>query len=189
MYFMVNTAFVNYLDEIGNPTETLKTPILTDKTISQQILPISLNVSNFDMELLTLKDFIHQYKCKKEIFDLEERHASTDMDLPTKNFFSSNFILDVFSVCCCNNFSIGYAFDSIFVMQTYETQNISNQSCFAVNKRSRCRTIWEDVFINTCKIQFYTILALSFSILGLVLYAVLHSRKFKIAEDISSLMQ
>ena len=40
-------------------------------------------------------------------------------------------------------------------------------------------TILEDVIINICKIQFYTIFALSISILGLVLYAVLHSRKFK----------
>ena len=40
-------------------------------------------------------------------------------------------------------------------------------------------TIQGDVILNTCKIQYYTILALSITILGLVLYAVLHLRKFK----------
>ena len=32
MYFMVNTAFVNYLNQIDNLNETLKVPILKNKT-------------------------------------------------------------------------------------------------------------------------------------------------------------
>ena len=40
-------------------------------------------------------------------------------------------------------------------------------------------TVQGDVIINTCKIQYYTILALSITMLGLMLYAVLHSRIFK----------
>ena len=59
-----------------------------------------MNVSQFDSELLmgsrTLKDFIHQYKCKKEIFDLEERYDTTDANLANKNFCLNNFIIDVF---------------------------------------------------------------------------------------------
>ena len=69
MYFMVNTAFVNYLDQIDNLTEPLEFPIQKNKTIFEQTMPISLNVSKFDSELLTapkiLKDFIHQYNCRK----------------------------------------------------------------------------------------------------------------------------
>ena len=53
MYFTVNTAFINYLDQIGNLTETIKAPILLDKTTFQQTLPISLNISKFDSDLLT----------------------------------------------------------------------------------------------------------------------------------------
>ena len=68
-------------------------------TTFEQILPISLNISKFDTSLLTapktLKDFIHQYKCKKEIFYLEERHDNMDRNLPNKNFISNNFIVDV----------------------------------------------------------------------------------------------
>ena len=71
MYFMVNTAFVNYLDQIDILTETLEVPILKNKTTFKQTLPISLHAYKFDSELLTapkmLKDFIHQYNHKKEI--------------------------------------------------------------------------------------------------------------------------
>ena len=81
MYFMVNTAFVNYLDQTDNLTETLHVPIMMNKTTFEQTLPISLNASKYDTELLTapqtLKDFIHQYKCNEGIFDLTERHDNT----------------------------------------------------------------------------------------------------------------
>ena len=62
MYFMVNKAFVNYLDQIDNLTETLEVPIMKNRTTFKQILPVSLNMYNLT-ELLTtprnLKDFIH----------------------------------------------------------------------------------------------------------------------------------
>ena len=189
MYFTVNTGFVNYLGQIDNLTETLKVPILMNKTTFEQTLPISLNASKFDSELLSaseaLTDFIHQYKCKKEIFELKERHDNTDTNLPNTNFFSNNFIVDVFSVITayCNNFNIGYNFDNIFTMYTQETQNASNQSCFIANERSRCSNRQEDVTTTcTCKIQFYIILALSISIFTLVIFAVLHSRKLKLCK-------
>ena len=77
MYFMVNTAFTNYIDQF-NLTEDLTFPILTNKTTSEYTLPIFLNSSKFDDSLLTtpqtLKDYIAQYKHEKEIFDLKERH-------------------------------------------------------------------------------------------------------------------
>ena len=77
MYFMVNKAFTNYIDQF-NLTEELKFPILTNKTTSEYTLPIVPNNSKFDNSLLTapqtLKDYIGQYKHKKEIFDLKERN-------------------------------------------------------------------------------------------------------------------
>ena len=59
-------------------------------------------MSKFDLDLLTaprnLKDFIHHYNHKKEIFDLNERHGKSIVsDLTTnKNVFSKNYIIDVF---------------------------------------------------------------------------------------------
>ena len=100
MYFTVNTAFVHYLDELDNLTDSLDILILMDKTTFEQTLPISLNASIFDIDLLTapktLKDFVHQYCHKKEISDFQERHNDNISDLPNKNFFLNNYIVDIF---------------------------------------------------------------------------------------------
>ena len=71
MYFMMNIAFINYLD---NLTNSLKVPISLNLTTHEQTLTISLQSFDFDPDLLkspkTLKDFVHQFQHKKEIFDL-----------------------------------------------------------------------------------------------------------------------
>ena len=99
MHFTMNTSFVNYLDKFTNMTETPRYLIIRNKTPLEQTLPIALNVSKFDSDLLTaskkLKDFIHQYKSKKEIFELHNRHDTTDLTTD-KNFFSINYRVDVF---------------------------------------------------------------------------------------------
>ena len=91
-------------------------------TTFEQTLPIFLNISKFDKSLLTapkmLKDFIHQYKCKREIFDLEERDDDTEKNLPNKHFFSEIFIVDIFSIYHCNNFTIGHTIGNILTVQT-----------------------------------------------------------------------
>ena len=64
----------------------------------EQILPITLNVSEFERSLLhvptNLKDVMNIYTKRKEIFDLQERHDSTINT--NKIFFSNNHILDIF---------------------------------------------------------------------------------------------
>ena len=101
MYFTVNTAFTNYIDQ-SSLTEDLKFPVLTNKTTSEYTLLIFLNNSGFDDPLFTapqtLKEYILQYKHQREIFDLKERHDINELDLdtPNKNFFTNNFIVDVF---------------------------------------------------------------------------------------------
>ena len=99
MYLTVNTAFINYLDQFPNLTESLVFPIIKNKTTFEQILPTSLNISKFDPTLLIassdLKEFIHQYTTDKEISFLQERHDSTELNT-NKNFFSDNYIIDNF---------------------------------------------------------------------------------------------
>ena len=51
MYFTVNTAFINCLDQFPHLTESLELPIIKNKTTFEQIL--SLNISKFDSTLLT----------------------------------------------------------------------------------------------------------------------------------------
>ena len=58
---MVNTAFVNYMDQIDNMIETLDIPILKNKATFEQTLPISLNASKFDLELLTVPKKLKDY--------------------------------------------------------------------------------------------------------------------------------
>ena len=91
MYYMVNAVFVNYLDSLDNLTDSLKFPILLNRTTYKQTLPISLKSFDFDSDLLKalkmLKDFVHQFQHKKENFDLKERHNVNNFNLPNKNFF------------------------------------------------------------------------------------------------------
>ena len=87
MYFTVNTAFVNYIDQF-NLTEMLIFPVLTNKTTSKYPPLIFLNDTRFDETLSsapqTLKKYISQYKLKKEISDLKEKH-DIDIKFPNKN--------------------------------------------------------------------------------------------------------
>ena len=53
MYFTVNKAFVNYLDEFPNLRESLEFLVVKGRTMFEQTLPISLNISKFDPNLLT----------------------------------------------------------------------------------------------------------------------------------------
>ena len=101
MYFTVNTVFTNYIDQF-NLTKDLKFPILTNKTTSEYTLQIFLKSSRFHDSLFTtpqtLKEYISLHKQQKEIFDLKERYDINELDLETsnKNFFTNNFIMDVF---------------------------------------------------------------------------------------------
>ena len=67
MYFMVNTAFVNYL---YNLTESLKFPILLNRTTHKQTLPIALQSFKFDSDILkapkTLTDFFTSFGIKSK---------------------------------------------------------------------------------------------------------------------------
>ena len=71
-----------------------------NRTIYEQTLPISMNLSKFDSDLLTapktLKDYVHQCHHKKEIFDFQERHTNMALELPNKNFFFNNNTIDTF---------------------------------------------------------------------------------------------
>ena len=99
MYFMINTAFANYLDMFPNLTESLQLLLVKNRTKYKQTLPINMNITGFDETLLNaptnLKDFINSYTKNKEIFDLQERHETTILNT-NKNFFSNNHIMDIF---------------------------------------------------------------------------------------------
>ena len=69
MYFIVNIAFTNYLDEF-NLTEEVSIPIIINKTTLEVTLPVFLNKRKFDESLLSaplmLKEYITQYNLIKK---------------------------------------------------------------------------------------------------------------------------
>ena len=91
MYFTINNAFTNYLNEF-HLTEEIEIPVFTNKSTSEINLPVFLNRTKFDELLssapLILKEYIAQYKQDKEFFDLKERH---DIDKLEKEFVNKNF--------------------------------------------------------------------------------------------------
>ena len=101
MYFTINLAFTNYINEISNLTE--HPPIDKGLTEYEQILPIHINISstNFDSSLHTrpsrFKDFIYKHvqENTQEIFDLQKGHT-LHASLPYKHFFS-NTIVNIFT--------------------------------------------------------------------------------------------
>ena len=66
MYFVTNTAFLNYFGELIN---TLEAPFLHNITTQEHILPISFESDDFDKELLaapeTLRELVEKYKKRK----------------------------------------------------------------------------------------------------------------------------
>ena len=101
MYFTINMAFTNYLDMLLNLTIQ---SLIRDRTTYEQPLPINLTFPVFDSSLkdapTNLKNFMQNYAKHKKIFDFEQRHVSTveSLNNSNKNFFSNNYIVDIFMV-------------------------------------------------------------------------------------------
>ena len=81
-----------------------------------------------------LKDFDHQFQHKKEIFDLQERHMDTELELPNKKFFFDNYILDVILFITAINLLLV----TTIVMNILCKHKKFSQSCFTATKKSRC---------------------------------------------------
>ena len=81
MYFVTNTAFLNYFDEL---ISTLDIPFLHNITRQEHVLPISLESNNFDEELLsapkTLRELVERYKWKKISFDKQHKTLDNKKD-------------------------------------------------------------------------------------------------------------
>ena len=79
MYFMANTAFLNYFEELIN---MLEAPFLHNISMQECILLISLESDDFDKELLTasetLRELVEKYKKRKLNFD--KQHETMDKE-------------------------------------------------------------------------------------------------------------
>ena len=59
MYFMANTAFLNYFEGL---IDMLEVPFLHNVTTQEHILPISLESDDFDKELLAAPETLREWK-------------------------------------------------------------------------------------------------------------------------------
>ena len=172
---MVNTGFVNYLGSLDALTDSLKFPILLNRTACKQTLPISLKSPDLGSKLIKapkiLKDFVDQFWHKKEISDLEERHINNDLELPIKNFFFNNFtvhhflfvtaiislvVTTIVMYILCKHKKLKSLVTSLALQQIKEVGMVAKQESVSTAQDIEC----------TYKIQWYTILMLSLLILG-----------------------
>ena len=184
MYFTINNAFTNYLNEF-NLTEELEVPVFTNKSTLEITLPVYLNKTSFDESLLstplTLKEYISQYKQDKGIFHLKERHDIDEMEKEyvNKNFFNSQvvkifkFVVAIISIIAtvvtiyaiCKHNKLRVLVTSLALQQVKEVkaEDIEN-----VSYKCKCTT------------QFHIILTLSIAMISLIIFAILQVRRIKL---------
>ena len=89
LYFVANTAFLNYFDELIN---TLDTPFLHNVTRQEHVLPISLESDDFDKESLsapeTLRELVEKYKQRKISFN--KQHKTLDNEKEDDSFIETS---------------------------------------------------------------------------------------------------
>ena len=185
MYFTVNSAFTNYLNEF-NLMEELDNSIVINKSTSEVTLPVFLNKSTFDDTLLSapliLKEYISQYKCDKEIFYLKERHDIDELEeeFANKNFFTNNFIIDVFMFIIAIISVISTIIIIYAICKHNKLRALVTSLAFQQAKEEKAEEINEGNHNCECTAQFYIILALSIIIIGLVVLAILQARRIKL---------
>ena len=147
--------------------EELKAPILTNKTTLECTLPVFLYKSMFDDNLLsvplTLKEYTNQYKHNSGIFDLKERHNIDELDIEfaNKNFFTNNFIVDIF-VFIIAIISVITTMIIIYALMKHNILRVLIMSLAPQQvKEVKAEEIRNGNYKHESTSQFYTILALS----------------------------
>ena len=111
MFFMANTVFLNYFDEL---ISTLAIPFFHNVTRQAHILLISFESDDFDKELLsvpkTLRELVENYKQRKFTFD--KQHKTLDNEKEDDNFIGTS----IFDHLAFNSFIFIMAVISVIVM-------------------------------------------------------------------------
>ena len=144
-----------------------------------------MNKSKFDESLLsaplTLKKYIAQYKCDKEIFDLKERHDIDELEneFTNKNFFNSKivkifkFVVAIISIIAtvitihaiCKHNKLRVLVTSLALQQVKELKVEGTEN---IDYNCKCTT------------QLYIILILSIAMIGLIIFAILQLRRINL---------
>ena len=184
MYFTVNNAFTNYLNEL-NLTEELTIPISINKSTSEITLPVFLTRTKFDKSLLsaplTLKEYIAQHKNDKEIFDLNKRH---DIDELEKEFANKNFInsqvVKIFKFVVAIISIIATIITIYVICKHNKLRALVTGLALQQVKEVKAEGTEDIDYKCKCTAQFYIILTLSISMIGLIIFAILQLRRIKL---------
>ena len=97
MYFVANTAFLNYFQGL---IDMLEVPFLHNVTTQEHILPISLESDDFYKELLAapemLRELVENYKRKKLNFDKQHEELDPEEDFEKGNFHFNHLAHNIF---------------------------------------------------------------------------------------------
>ena len=96
MHFTINLAFVNYFDDmIGE----LGLPVLQNWTTQEQILPLSIETFESNLNLLnapkTLQDLAVQHQNKKHILNKKEQELENPEETSKFKSFLNSFLADI----------------------------------------------------------------------------------------------
>ena len=111
---------------------------------------------------------------------MKERHA-IDIESPNKNFFINNLTVDIFVFTV----AIILAITTLIILYLLCKHNklkilVANQACQQVTEVSTPAMKQDTNNACDCTSQFYIILALSISIIRLVIFAILQVRRIKL---------
>ena len=184
MYFTVNIAFTNYLDEF-NLTEEESIPIITNKSTLEITLPVFLNKSKFNKSLLSallmLKEYIAQYKLDKEIFDLKERHDIDELEneFTNQNFFNSK-IVKIFKFMVAIISIIATVITIYAICKHNKLRALVTSLALQQVKEVKAQGMENTDYNCKCTPQLYIILTLSIAMIGLIMFAILQLRRIKL---------
>ena len=108
-------------------------------------------------------------------------HDNTDKNVPNKNFFSNNFIIDVFLFIAAINSLLVTTLAIHLLCKHEKCRMLVTSLALQQVTEVGTATVQQDVIMTcSCKILFHIFMVLSISILGLVSFAVLHTRKLEL---------
>ena len=148
-------------------------------------MQILLNCTRSDENVLsspqTVKHYISHYKEKKEIFYLNVRHDTMNIESPNNNFFTNNLIVDTFAFITTIILAIATIIIQYLLWKHNKLRTLVASLALQQVKEVGTLAMKHDTN-NACNCtpKFYIILALSASLFRLVLFTFLQARRIKL---------
>ena len=180
MYYTVNTAFMNYFNNLKENIEIteitdLDIQYFSNWTTQEKVLPISLQTSEIDPKLLkaseTLRDWIQQYKEKGQTLNKVNKNKNS-----TKRSIFNSIIMDIFLFVAAVLSMLATAVIVHLVCRHSRLEALLTGIAFQPVKQTEA-LFNEDQMQKHCTVQWYTTAALTLMIIALTVYICLTTQK------------